>query len=138
MGQQPICILHTEKPSQSCGNIKLFVENFDKWLKVQECLRRRRGQQGSSKYLEIISSFGRSFKPLHGYHSNYYKNLTATPERQTQESHSQQGSHVLVNQQISLEIQVFFLLKAYYEGNKEGNLKENGTNWLKLKHLTLK
>ena len=84
MGQQPVCILHADKSGQSCGNIKLFVENFDKWLKVQECLRRRIGQQGSSKYLEIITSLGRSFEPHHGYHSNCYKNFTAIPEPRTQ------------------------------------------------------
>ena len=79
MGQQPICIFHTDKSGQSCGNIKLFVENFDKWLKVQECLRRRRGKQGSSKHLEIIASLGRSFELHHGYLSNCYKNVTAIP-----------------------------------------------------------
>ena len=85
VGQQPICILHTDKSGQSCGNIKLFMENFDKWLKVQECLRRHRGQQRSSKYLEIIASLVTSFEPHHGYHSNCYKNFTAIPEPQTQE-----------------------------------------------------
>ena len=84
MEQQPIRIPHTDKSGQSSENVKLFVENFDKWLKVIECLRRRRGQQGSSMYLEIIASLGRSFKPHHGYHSNCYKNLTAISEPLTQ------------------------------------------------------
>ena len=84
MWQQPVCILHADKSGQSCGNINLFGENFDKWLKVQECLRRRIGQQGSSKYLEIITSLGRLFEPHHGYHSNCYKNFTAIPEPGTQ------------------------------------------------------
>ena len=84
MGQQPVCILHADNSGQSCGNIKLFVENIGKWSKVSECLRRRIGQQGSSKYLEIIKSSERSFKPHHGYHSNCYKNLMAIPEPRTQ------------------------------------------------------
>ena len=84
MEQQPICILHTDNSGRSSENIKRFVENFDKWLKVKECFRRRRGQQGSSKYLETTASLGRSFEPHHGYHSNYYTNFTAIPESQIQ------------------------------------------------------
>jgi len=84
MEQQPICILHANKNVQSSENIKLFLENFDKWLKVQECLERRRSQQGSSKYHEIIASLGMSFESHLGYHSVCYKNFTAISEPQTQ------------------------------------------------------
>ena len=33
--QQPLCILHADKSSQSSENITISVENFGRWLKIQ-------------------------------------------------------------------------------------------------------
>ena len=82
--QTAICVLHLDESGESCGNIKLFSENFDKWLKVQECLGRRRDQYGKSKYNRTMESLGRSFELHHGYHSKCYKNFTAISETQNQ------------------------------------------------------
>ena len=33
--QQPLCIFHADKSSQSSENITISVENFGRWLKIQ-------------------------------------------------------------------------------------------------------